>query len=140
MARNIDAEVLLKKLFPLGMVEGGNYPINAKAVKCAIEQSPTADVIPRSKVEELARENESLAKTVNEASELIHKLRNQVEKAKAEVAREIFEEIQKTFHNLRVLSVAPDGAVRSHVIKKSPCIDIGKFIEIKKKYTEEEEK
>lgn len=125
MARNIDAEVLLKKLFPLGMVERGNYPINAKAVKCAIEQSPTADVIPRSKVEELARENESLAKTVNEASELIHKLRNQVEKAKAEVAREIFEEIEQT------------------CVDSFGCFYIGAthgaFAELKKKYTEEKE-
>lgn len=45
---------------------------------------PSADVVPKSEVEELIRENESLAKTVNEASELIHKLRSRVEKAKTE--------------------------------------------------------
>ena len=76
---------------------------------------PAADVVPKSEVEELKRENESLAKTVNDASELIRKLRSKidelkkdryqvlpdgriellprtdVEKIKTEVAREIFE-------------------------------------------------
>lgn len=30
MARNIDAEVLLKKLFPIGMVEGGELSYKRK--------------------------------------------------------------------------------------------------------------
>lgn len=105
-------------------MRGGNYPINAKAVKCAIEQSPTADVIPRSEVEELARENESLAKTVNEASELIHKLRNQVKKAKAEVAREIFEEID----------ILVDDWKHSRI---QSIQFIAELAELKKKYTGE---
>ena len=60
-----------------------------------LDEEPTADVAPKSEVEELIRENESLAKTVNEASSLIRKLRNRVEKSQTEVAREIFKEIEK---------------------------------------------
>ena len=37
MPRYIDADKLLKKLFPIGMVADGNYGINAKSVKKAIE-------------------------------------------------------------------------------------------------------
>lgn len=85
-------------------------------------EMPRADVVPKSEVEELIRENKSLAKTVNEASELIRKLRSKVEEAKTEVAREIFEEIERTcvdtFGNFYI------GATR------------GAFAELKKKYTE----
>jgi hypothetical protein len=45
MPRYIDAEKLIKKIFPVGLVDGGNYTINAKAVKCAIDHVPTADVV-----------------------------------------------------------------------------------------------
>lgn len=46
----------------------------------------TADVVPRSEVEELIRENKSLAKTVNEASDLIRKLKSKIV-PRAEVVR-----------------------------------------------------
>lgn len=45
MPRYIDAEKLIKKIFPVGLVDGGKYTINAKAVKCAIDSIPTADVV-----------------------------------------------------------------------------------------------
>ena len=45
MPRYIDANKLLKKIFPIGMVDDGRYTINAKAVKHAINQTPTADVV-----------------------------------------------------------------------------------------------
>jgi hypothetical protein len=86
-----------------------------------LSKIPTADDVPKSEVEELIRENESLAKTVNEASELIRKLRiniyelkkdryqvlpdgrieliprTDIDEIKREVAREIFEEIEQWF-------------------------------------------
>ena len=43
--RYIDADALIKKMFPLGMGDG-MYVINAKAVKFAIDKTPTADVVP----------------------------------------------------------------------------------------------
>ena len=42
--RYIDAEALIKKLFPYGMPDNGNYGINAKAVRKAIDEAPTEDV------------------------------------------------------------------------------------------------
>ena len=44
MARYIDADVLIKKMFPLGIGDG-MYVINAKAAKSAIDQMPAADVV-----------------------------------------------------------------------------------------------
>ena len=43
--RYIDAYKLIKKIFPIGLVDDGKYTINAKAVKHAIDQTPTADVV-----------------------------------------------------------------------------------------------
>lgn len=40
-----DLDALEKKLFPMGMVDGGNYVINAKAVKMAIASQPTVDAV-----------------------------------------------------------------------------------------------
>ena len=36
----ISREALIKKIFPYGMPDDGNYPINAKAVRKAIEEAP----------------------------------------------------------------------------------------------------
>ena len=47
MARYIDADKLIDKIFPFGLVHDGKYTINAKAVKLAIDQMPTADVAPK---------------------------------------------------------------------------------------------
>lgn len=44
MPRYIDADALKEKIFPIGMVADGNYGINAKAIKVAIDNQPTADV------------------------------------------------------------------------------------------------
>jgi hypothetical protein len=79
--RYIDADALIKKIYPMGIGDG-KYTINAKAVKFAIDNTPTADVVPKSEVEELSREYESLAKTVNEGSELIRKLRSKIDDIK----------------------------------------------------------
>ena len=45
MRRYIDADALKEKIFPIGMVADGNYGINAKAIKVAIDNQPTADVV-----------------------------------------------------------------------------------------------
>lgn len=45
MAEYINREALLNKIFLIGMPNDGNYGINAKAVKVAIESIPTADVV-----------------------------------------------------------------------------------------------
>ena len=50
MARYIDADKLINKMFPIGLVDYGRYTINAKVVRVAIDQTPTADVAPKSEV------------------------------------------------------------------------------------------
>lgn len=42
----IEREVLIDKIFPIGLIDDGRYAISAKAVKTAIDKAPTADVAP----------------------------------------------------------------------------------------------
>jgi hypothetical protein len=76
MARYIDADALIKKMFPLGIGDG-MYTINAKAVKFAIDKIPTADVVPKSKYDLAVAEREANVKGFTE----------ELAKAKAEVER-----------------------------------------------------
>lgn len=41
----IDADWLTRKIFPFGMVADGNYPINAKSIKMAIDNALSVDVV-----------------------------------------------------------------------------------------------
>lgn len=41
----IERGALINKIFPIGMIDDGRYAISAKAVKTAIDKSPTADVV-----------------------------------------------------------------------------------------------
>ena len=50
MPRYIDANALIKKIFPYDIVDKKDYSINAKAVADAIDNIPTADVVPRADV------------------------------------------------------------------------------------------
>jgi hypothetical protein len=79
MARYIDADALIKKIYPMGIGDG-KYTINAKAVKLAIDNAPIADVVPKSEVDW-----NSIPVDVSEALK-----QRAVEKAKSDVAREIF--------------------------------------------------
>jgi hypothetical protein len=45
MARYIDADLLLERIYPYNGVDQSKYAINAKAVFEAIRKSPTADVV-----------------------------------------------------------------------------------------------
>lgn len=45
MARYIDADSLLKRVFPYDLVDKKQYALNAQAVYNAIESSSTADVV-----------------------------------------------------------------------------------------------
>ena len=54
MARYIDADALIKKIYPMGIGDG-KYAINAGAVKFAIDNATTADVVPKSEVEKLIK-------------------------------------------------------------------------------------
>ena len=107
--RYIDADALIKKIYPMGIGDG-KYTINAKAVKLAIDNAPTADVVPKSEVERWRRNLEAV---LEERAE-----------EKSEVAREIFEEIEKLMFGIIVQG------------NKRVFFDNKKFAELKKKYTE----
>ena len=99
---------------------------------------PTADVVPKSEVEELIRENESLAKTVNEASELIHKLRSKVEESKTEVVPTVSKMEQVRLEVAREIFAEIDRAVENSEIEWGTIYGVKLCIaELKKKYTEE---
>lgn len=42
---SISREALIKKIFPYGMPDGGNYPINAKAVMDAILKAEAVESV-----------------------------------------------------------------------------------------------
>jgi hypothetical protein len=45
MKEYIEREALIKKIFPIGVIDDGRYAIPAKAVKIAIDNAPAADVV-----------------------------------------------------------------------------------------------
>ena len=87
MPRYIDADALYKKLYPLDLADKRTYTINAKAVADAIANIPTADVVPKSEVEYWKKQCFYAC---------MHNGCLDFAKIKAEVAREIFEEIERT--------------------------------------------
>ena len=90
----------------------------AEAFECAIadiDDQPTADVVPKSEVERLEKDNEDLR---NVLTNTINKYRN----CEAEVAKEIFEEIERE--------------IKNHGIAYAQR----KIAELKKKYTEGEQR
>ena len=89
MARYIDVDELLKKIYPMGIGDG-MYVINAKAVKFAIDNTPTADVVPKSEVDW-----NSIPVDVSEALK-----QRAVEKAKAEAITEFAERLKTYYRNL----------------------------------------
>ena len=64
MRRYIDANALIKKIYPMGIGDG-KYTINAKAVKFAIDNTPTADVVPKSEVVDLISEIDAMIELVS---------------------------------------------------------------------------
>ena len=131
MARYINKDEFIAQIQDNFCTECNNYD-GVKCKSCGIddtiemvENANEADVVPKSEVEELISENSSLAKTVNEASDLIRKLRSKLKKSKSEGAMEIFEEIE----NLSVDTVDDLG----NDVRIISDID---FAELKKKYTE----
>jgi hypothetical protein len=45
MKEYIERGALIKKMFPIGLVDDGRYALPAKAVKTAIDNAPAADVV-----------------------------------------------------------------------------------------------
>ena len=91
--RYIDADKLIDKIFPIGLIDDGNYTINAKAVKIAIDKMPTADVVPKSEVKALKNQVNRLQKYAAKRDEKLNALL--VAKTKQEVARKILAELEE---------------------------------------------
>ena len=133
MARYIDADMLIKKVFPYDVVDKKCYSINAKMIYEAIKKAPTADVVPKSEVEELSGKYEDLKlkhiDLAKDYDELIawggHIKSKDKEEIRCAVAREIFEEIEKILIDSKYI---PDCA---------RFVDIDKLAELEKKYTED---
>ena len=128
MPKYIDVEKI--RLTAVGTVdEDGDILVSVRDVKRAIEQTPAADVVPKSEVERLEKELENML--VSKQTELhipmeyVVRVRTEhpIYKAiKTEVAREIFEEIENVLSDCGLYG-------RFSLIKIS---------ELKKKYTGEQ--
>lgn len=101
--RYIDADKLIKTLFPIGLIDDGKYTINAKAVKYAVDNTPTADVVPKG---ECAKCAEKTRNTIVKLQGQINRLKKYDEErdialharliaeTREKVAMEFFEEIE----------------------------------------------
>ncbi len=122
MPRYIDVDALLEAVKGRRLIFEENTPVEeaiAEQVSVfeeAIEELPAADVVPKSEVERLKKERDEYKKHVD--SDIIY-----VHRIKADVAREIFEEIE----NLSVDTVDDWG----NDVRIISDID---FAELKKKY------
>ena len=139
MAIYIDADALIKTIFPCDVVDPKCYSINAKTIYEAIKKAPTADVVPKSEVAILSARYAGLAIAKNElqfefdtykgankilVDNMAELIKGAIDQAKQEVAREIFEEIDTLFERFYNDAFYSSG-------------DLGYDIaELKKKYTE----
>ena len=120
----------------------------AEAFDCAIadiDDQPTADVVSKSEVEELEKEVERLTNILNSYAlqyGTVADKQKVIDKAKSEVAREIFEEIEETFK--KRIAFYTDMANQSKFTEKhyaetmiKNCeIYLQEIAELKKEYTE----
>ena len=162
MARYIDADKTIELLKSLG---SRDYRREKGTICDAIkmlqypEYTPTADVAPKSEVEKLhevifkkedlmqkiARERNQYSDEVDRLQQIIHSYALQygtvtdqqavIDKAKAEVATEIFEEIAEKLEGLFDFFRQDDCIRESSAI----ILAISEIAELKKKYTEVEE-
>lgn len=128
MARYIDAEALIEDFdndvhcLRMGGMKGTPRPleISLKNVLERIEDAPTADVVPKSEVERLEKDNEKLTVNMNAFGLAAKRLKEE----KDALAREIFEDIEKYYKE------------KIYLLMDMPTY----LAELKKKYTESENK
>ena len=124
MARYIDADKLLADILDERII---NKTEKAQTVlkhfEIMVNRQPTADVVPKSEVEELKGELAIAERHEKDARALFKDAVIQLQNARQEVAREIFEEIEKFARRPFPESKAV------YVIKER------EFAELKKKYT-----
>ena len=102
----ISREALLKKIFPYGMPDDGNYSINAKAVRKAIEEAEAAQ---REKIYVVTKSDNIITATTNAslATRIVKKFSDSEEDAKIE----IFDDAKKLLLPCWVVYFEVDGSV-----------------------------
>ena len=141
MARYIDADLI-------PYVESEDGVLDDFAYRYDINEIPTTDVVPKSEVDRLIDKwiGEEKLTQDEKTLRLIEALRDEakryeryyfnheydklISEAKTEVAREIFEEIEKC---------SEVALMNGHIDTPILCIGFGVLAELKKKYTEEKE-
>lgn len=144
MARYVDADKLLKsavskfKCVPLVGVlsyRNGEECFDGLSFEEFINEQPTADVAPRSEVEALEKEIDRLKNILAYYALQYGTVKSQqqvIDRAKSEVAREIFEEIERVHDEcIYIDSVSNIGSLK--VLKFERMLE-----ELKQKYTEEQ--
>ena len=130
MARYIDADKFIAELEQEKTVAldfgDGVAVYEIEHTMNLIGMQPTADVVPKSEADEIAEELSDTIVMKDELFDEVIKLRGELANAKAEVAREIFEEID----------VLIDDWKHSRI---QSIQFIAELAELKKKYTEGEE-
>lgn len=135
MARYIDADKLNRKKKHSFQVQGLPFPKSEWFIKADdLFHAPTADVAPRAEVERLRKELEIAEIFINNRDIELQSMRGaansykmRYKNAKAEVAMEIFEEIEN--------SISPMLGLEDD--KEYVAILATTFAELKNKYTEE---
>ena len=118
MARYIDADELMEKIKKCEFdITGCGIMYDAGGVQSAINTQRTADVVPKSEVEEL--------------KQIYRRYNKAIKNERAEVAREIFEEIEKILDDCTVVRSFDYGKAYFAMSKFK-----SNFSELKKKYTE----
>lgn len=145
MARYIDADALIESILKLKIVTDDMYGMGIargiERAETAIQMQPTADVVPRSEVDNWYQLYHSIKEELKqekmyhrETDMLCDRYYIESQQAKRQVAKEIFDEIEE-LAKIYTFPVVKNGVAE---IAKEPfwCIDPKDFAFIKKKYTE----
>ena len=133
MARYIDADKTLEFI----KETNANYhwllsQYSASWIYDFIESRPAADVVPKSEVEKLENEVERLTNILNSYALQYGTVIDKhivIERARDEVAREIFEEIEKLTFSFGY------GVRNDHTVAHTRTVDDDLLAKLKKKYT-----
>ena len=128
MARYIDANALYEKIYPLDLADKRRYAINAQVVADAINNAPTADVVPR------GEEEMHGASYYFMLEQAIESTRRFLAEHDAAFAKKIFEEIESVLFTVARPCPSTDGTIKA---KHSKDFHIRRedYYTIKEKYT-----
>ena len=153
MARYIDADRFksnLEKAMKKMHLIGGAKAVDVGAVIVALDRQPTADVVPKSEYDAVVSAVDNSTNEFLKLHDAYQNAKTEVEtlkdtnehlavmlmEAKQEVAREIFEEIEKAIEKCKYNQATPFGTEERY----NPYAIIKQVAKLKKKYTEGEQR